>query len=449
MRPKTILEVSMKSKKHLNLDDRIYIEKCLDNGVPIHQIATNLGKHDSSIAREIQRNRYKMPTKQLDVYYCRHRFSNCSVMHICDNTDCNRLCCNCFEFCHTEKCKDYVPEQCKRIDGAPYCCNGCNEKNKTRCIYPRYRYSASLAQQTSDSRSRESRCGITLLPSEIDELDALISPLLLKGQSVSSICRRYKNELPCCERTIYRLIDKRVLTARNIDLQRRVRFKVRYSHPRTTMDRDYLIGRKYNDFKEFIIKNPTTSIVEMDTVVGGKGSKKVLLTLILRNCHFMIAILLPDKTQESVMNAVNHIYDIFGKESFKKIFGCILTDRGTEFSNPFIFEKDNEGNTRTNIFYCEPYRSNQKGMIERNHEFIRYIIPSGYSFDRYEQDDIDLMMMHINNYPRSSLNGATPYELAKAILGQNILRKLHMHKIEADHVILKPFLLMDRKRKDS
>lgn len=105
----------MKSKKHLNLDDRIYIEKCLDNGVPIHQIATNLGKHDSSIAREIQRNRYKMPTKQLDVYYCRHRFSNCSVMHICDNIDCNRLCCNCSGFCHTEKCKDYVPEQCKRI----------------------------------------------------------------------------------------------------------------------------------------------------------------------------------------------------------------------------------------------------------------------------------------------------------------------------------------------
>ena len=127
----------------------------------------------------------------------------------------------------------------------------------------------------------------------------------------------------------------------------------------------------------------------------------------------------------------------------------MLTDRGTEFSNPFIFEKDNEGNTRTNIFYCEPYRSNQKGMIERNHEFIRYIIPSGYSFDRYEQDDIDLMMMHINNYPRNSLNGATPYELAKAILGQDILRKLHMHKIDADHVILKPFLLRDRKRKDS
>ncbi|MGN0321359.1 MAG: IS30 family transposase [Lachnospira sp.] len=436
----------MNKNKHLNLDDRIYIEKSLDNGTSIHQIALHLGKSDSSIAREIQRNRYRMPAKRDELYYCRYRFANCSVMHLCDN-DCNRLCCNCLGYCHTDKCKDYIPVECKHIEKAPYCCNGCDKKNRTACVYPRYRYSASSAQQQSDARATECREGISFLQSDIEELDALISPLLLQGQSVRSVYRRYKDVLPCCERTIYNLIDKGVLQARNIDLQRRVRFKARYSHKRTTLEHDYLIGRKYNDFKEFISKNPSTSIVEMDTVIGSTSSKKVLLTLIFRSCHFMIAVLLPDKSQASVLNAVNDLYILFGKEKFKRLFGCILTDRGTEFSNPFMFERDSNGIYRTKLFYCDPYSSSQKGMIERNHEFIRYIIPSGHSFDRFEQEDITLMMNHINNYPRESLNGASPYEVAKVILGADVIRRLHMHKIEADRVILKPFLLRDRKKK--
>lgn len=81
----------MNKNKHLTLDNRIFIEKNLDEGKSIHQIAVALGKSDSSISREIQRNRYKMPVKQYSYYPCIHRLSMCGVMHLCD-VNCNLKC---------------------------------------------------------------------------------------------------------------------------------------------------------------------------------------------------------------------------------------------------------------------------------------------------------------------------------------------------------------------
>ncbi len=45
-----------------------------------------------------------------------------------------------------------------------------------------------------------------------------------------------------------------------------------------------------------------------------------------------------------------------------------LTDNGAEFKNPWDIEKDSEGRHRCYVFYCDPYASNQKGKLEKNHE---------------------------------------------------------------------------------
>lgn len=54
-------------------------------------------------------------------------------------------------------------------------------------------------------------------------------------------------------------------------------------------------------------------------------------------------------------------------------------------------EFNDEGIGRTRIFFCNPCASYQKGSIEKNHEFIRYVIPKGISMDNLTQQDIDLM----------------------------------------------------------
>ncbi|MCR4674585.1 MAG: IS30 family transposase, partial [Lachnospiraceae bacterium] len=89
----------------------------------------------------------------------------------------------------------------------------------------------------------------------------------------------------------------------------------------------------------------------------------------------------------------------------------------------------------------DPYRSNQKGMIEKNHEFIRMILPKGHSFDNLSQYDATRIANHINSYPREALNGNTPYSLAKMLIGKDFLEKMNCKKIPADLVTLRPSLL--------
>jgi transposase, IS30 family len=180
--------------------------------------------------------------------------------------------------------------------------------------------------------------------------------------------------------------------------------------------------------------------VEMDTVIGRKGGK-TLLTLFFRNCSLMVAILLDANTQEQVIRALDTIYESLGHDTFKSCFPIILTDNGSEFQASDALEKDKLGNERTKVFYCEPMASYQKPHIERNHEYIRYILPKGRSFDHLIQDQITLMMNHINSTARAGLNRQTPYRLAEMLLGESFLKSLSLKHVHSDAVHLKPALL--------
>ena len=182
----------------------------------------------------------------------------------------------------------------------------------------------------------------------------------------------------------------------------------------------------------------------MDTVEGIKGGK-VLLTMIFRNFNFMIARLLPNKTSEAVKKELDNIEKIIGTELFKRIFKCILTDNGGEFQRPDELETSVDGSKRCWIFYCDANRSDQKAKVEKNHEYIRYIIPKGTSMDNYNQSDIDLMMSHINSTAREVLNFAIPFDMANIYLGVDTLKKLNISKIPPDNIILKPRLINNKK----
>ena len=62
-------------------------------------------------------------------------------------------------------------------------------------------------------------------------------------------------------------------------------------------------------------------------------------------------------------------------DMYHKLFGLLLTDRGSEFAKPQLFEINHEtGEIRSNIFYCDAQTPSQKPHVENNHEFIRDII---------------------------------------------------------------------------
>ena len=77
---------------------------------------------------------------------------------------------------------------------------------------------------------------------------------------------------------------------------------------------------------------------------------------------------------------------ILGPELFEKLFPVILTDNGSEFSNPRAIEYRETAQRgysyhRTNVFYCDAGSPYQKSAIEVNHELIRRILPKGTRYD--------------------------------------------------------------------
>lgn len=96
---------------------------------------------------------------------------------------------------------------------------------------------------------------------------------------------------------------------------------------------------------------------------------------------------------------------------------------------------------RTKLFFCNPNSSWQKGMLEKNHEYIRYVIPKGQSLDSYNQKDATVLMNHINSEARDSLNGCTPYKLSLMLLNNNLHKLLKLVEIPPDKVTLRPELL--------
>ena len=179
---------------------------------------------------------------------------------------------------------------------------------------------------------------------------------------------------------------------------------------------------------------------QMDTVYNNQ-SGPYIQTFIFENTSFMIGILHQDKTVDSMSKALNKLQDKLSDEEFKKLFSLLLTDRGTEFAKPQLFEINIEtGEIRSKIFYCDPQQSSQKPHVENNHNFVREILPNGQDWSNLTQDKVDLMFSHINSVPRESLGNKTPYEIFTFIYGKKLADKLNIQKIEKDEVTTTPRL---------
>ena len=138
----------------------------------------------------------------------------------------------------------------------------------------------------------------------------------------------------------------------------------------------------------------------------------------------------------------NAIERVLGAKTFNKLFPVILTDNGSEFSNPKAIEFESKyGYRRTNIFYCDAGKPYQKGAIEVNHELIRRVIPKGKSFDNLTQENVSTMMDHINSYKRQKLNNRTPYETFSFHFGSKTLELLGCHPVAADDIHIKSSVL--------
>ena len=136
------------------------------------------------------------------------------------------------------------------------------------------------------------------------------------------------------------------------------------------IDKKCRIGRTYDDYCTFISNHPNINITEMDTVEGKKGGA-VLLTILLQNCNFMLAFIRKSNNAQSVIDCFDYLYSIRPNDIYSKLFGVLLTDNGTEFSNPLAIEFADSSCKRSSVFYCDPMSPQQKPKVENNHTLLR------------------------------------------------------------------------------
>jgi IS30 family transposase len=121
----------------------------------------------------------------------------------------------------------------------------------------------------------------------------------------------------------------------------------------------------------------------MDSVEGRRGGK-VLLTIYFRNSSLMLAFIRNNNTAKSVTEIFDWLYEVLGNDVFTSLFQVVLTDRGSEFTNPLAIELNKNNERRTRIFCCDPQCSDQKGGCEVTHEMIRRVLSKKTSFDNLD-----------------------------------------------------------------
>jgi IS30 family transposase len=269
---------------------------------------------------------------------------------------------------------------------------------------------------------------------------------MLKNRlSPAVIWMTHGDAMPCSERTFYRLVHDVSLTGISaMDLPFAVRYRPRKPEARCSRQNiktEILVGRTYADFLTLSAEEQACA-VEMDCVIGLKYDRQCLLTLYWREYSFQMAILLDAHNSQSVIAALDSL-----ERSFVGYFPwLILCDRGSEFADALGIERPScsfdDIDKRTSLYYCDPRRSDQKGRCENAHRLIRRVLPKGKaSFDDLAEDQIALMVSHINSMPRTSLDGKSPMSLAMEHLPEQFFVDYNLELIRPEEIVLKPHLL--------
>lgn len=369
---------------HFTFDERKTINSMLVNGYKCVDIAKKLNKDPTSIAKEIKRNR--IISKE-------------------------------------GKTKDKF--LCKKLDKYPYVCVDCKHKY-TDCVLTQLRYDVKIAQAKADAKLHNSRTGINLTKEEHELLNSLLIVGLRNKRSLYSIVK--ESGLDISVPTVYRYINEKKVNVTKMDLPYAVTYKKRkkankkYDYHNNKIDRSNRTFVDYLAYKRIHINEITA---QMDFLGSIKQDSKSILVISLPELQFVFLFIIENKDSQKVVQVFDNLENILGFDDFKNVFPSILTDRdpcfkdidGIEFSKV-------TGEKRTNLFFCDAFRSNQKAHVENINKRLRKFFPKKTSIDRFTQEDITKINELILNEKLFSLDAHSPKEAFEIVFGSLIYKKL-------------------------
>ena len=251
----------------------------------------------------------------------------------------------------------------------------------------------------------------------MERLTSLITEKRLSPYAAMEVLTRQGHKIDFCEKTFYNHVgkDEFPIKPEQLPMGRYRRRKRETPLP----------CRKHRNLKGESIENRPAQINdrtepghhEMDLVVAARGGKKALLVLTERTTRFQHIILIKDKTQKSVISAINRLERRLGLEKFHTLFKSITCDNGIEFQNFEGIEKSvfSKNKKRTKVYFAHPYSSYERGSNENANRLIRRFLPKGSTFDKLRQRDVQKLAHWMNKNPRKLFAGMSAKDKAMEI----------------------------------
>jgi IS30 family transposase len=219
-----------------------------------------------------------------------------------------------------------------------------------------------------------------------------------------SISGYLKEELgiSCSDKAIYKYVEHRGLEYRLF-----WRWNKKHGGLKRKKHKVCDVGRKYID------KRPdTTGVVghyELDFIVS-KQSSYVLLVATDRLTRHSLVTRLPKRKRSTISLA---FADMFGGVTINSI----TSDNDIAFNHWVELEEI----IHAPIYFCHPYHSWEKGLVENTNRWIRCFVPKRRDIASVTQEDLDEIHRFLNDRPRECLNFRIPsvyyYEITVLLEG--------------------------------
>ena len=200
-------------------------------------------------------------------------------------------------------------------------------------------------------------------------------------------------------KTIYRWIDERYLKSTLKNLRRKGKTRKRLGNGGR-----FTTGKSIRKRDKSVYWRKEFGHWEADTVVSGLGkSKACFATLAERKTRYYIAVKIPDRTGQSMADAMIKALSGLPKGAVK----TITCDRGSEFSDWRRVENE----LGCNMYFADPYCAWQKGTNENLNGLLREFYPKGRNLSRVDPKTLKKNLALINARPKKVLNFCKPVDL--------------------------------------
>ena len=282
-------------------------------------------------------------------------------------------------------------------------------------------YSAIIAQDDYDEQA--SAKGPHLKIGNNHELSKKIEDYIINDKySPYATIEKLKGDpdyqkTPISERTLYNYIDQELLeNVTKKDLPRKGKSSKR-KYTRVTRRIKDVNAKRIDDRPQEANDRSGLGHWEMDCIESGrKKGRACLLVLVERMSRKTLVFKLRCQTQKEVQRRLDQFEKKIGIKRFRRVFKSITVDNGSEFldwRNLELSSVSKQEILRTQIYYCHPYHSWERGTNEQVNGHIRRFIPKGCAIAKYSTKEILEIQEWLNDYPRKILNGKSANDVVQ------------------------------------